>query len=207
MSLFEAGGRVRSVTADGAYNGAPVYAAIRDARPKHSPPKIVVPPPRNSIPPPGQAHRGTMREYHAAEIAAHGRMAWQKKHGYGRRPLVETTISRIKRLSNDGHLSARFLWHSVSGDRSGHCRSEQDDPRYQARHRESGMKNEQGGTNSARTSIHVPKPSLEFHSRAWLLTNESPRWTAGAVQTMLTYPAKRGGLPLTLDRRYVADDR
>lgn len=105
--IVDSGGRIRSVTADGAYDCAPVHAAIRLARPKCSPPKIVIPPPRNYIPPPDQAHGGSTREGHAAEIAAHGRMTSQKKHGYGRRSLVETTILRIKRLSSDGRLSAR----------------------------------------------------------------------------------------------------
>ena len=39
-----AGGRIRSVTADGAYDGVPVYQAIRAARPARSPPKIIIPP-------------------------------------------------------------------------------------------------------------------------------------------------------------------
>ena len=33
-------------------------------------------------------------------------MAWQKRHGYGRRSLVETAISRIKAI-NGGRLTAR----------------------------------------------------------------------------------------------------
>ena len=33
-------------------------------------------------------------------------MAWQKKSGYGRRALVETTISRLKRRGGD-RLTAR----------------------------------------------------------------------------------------------------
>ena len=33
-------------------------------------------------------------------------MAWQKRHGYGKRSLVETAISRIK-LINDGRLTSR----------------------------------------------------------------------------------------------------
>ena len=98
--------RIRSVTAVGAHDGVPVHTSIRAARPKRSPPKIVIPPQRKSIPPPGQTHGGSVRECHSAKIAAHGRMAWQKKHGYGRRSMVETAILRLKRLSNDG-LSAR----------------------------------------------------------------------------------------------------
>ena len=100
------GGYIRRVFADGAYDGAPVTEAIRVARPPRSPPKIIVPPQKQSIPPPGQAHSGTERECHAAEIAAHGRMAWQKRNDYGLRSLVETGVSRIKRF-NGGKLTAR----------------------------------------------------------------------------------------------------
>ena len=56
--------------------------------------------------PPGQAHGGSERERHCAEIAVDGRMAWQKRHGYGWRSLVETGVGRIKRL-NGGLLRAR----------------------------------------------------------------------------------------------------
>ena len=45
----------------------------------------------------------------AAEIARHGRhgrMAWQRRHGYGKRSLVETAFSRIKTI-NDGRLTSR----------------------------------------------------------------------------------------------------
>ena len=64
--------------------------------PPRSPPKIIVPPQNQSIPPPSQPHSGTERECHAEEIAAHGRMAWQKHNDYGLRSLVETGVSRIK---------------------------------------------------------------------------------------------------------------
>jgi hypothetical protein len=101
-----AGGRIRSVTADGAYDGASVYAAIRAARPPSSSPAIIIPPAFPSIPASGTPHGGTERERHAASIAAHGRMAWQKKSGYGRRALVETAISRLKRRGGD-RLTAR----------------------------------------------------------------------------------------------------
>ena len=104
--VANSGGRIRSVIADGAYDGAPVYQAIRAARPERSPPKIVVPPARNSIPDKDQPHGGTERERHAAEIAARGRMAWQRRHGYGTRSLVETAIFRIKRI-NGGRLTSK----------------------------------------------------------------------------------------------------
>ena len=49
---------------------------------------------------------GAIRAGTVAEIAARGRMAWQRRHGYGRRLLVETAISRIKRI-NGGRLTCR----------------------------------------------------------------------------------------------------
>ena len=96
-----AGGQIRSVTADGAYDGASVYDAIRAARPPRSPPKITIPPAARSIPDPGSPHGGSERERQAAVIAARGRMAWQKASSYGRRALIETAISRLKRSSGD----------------------------------------------------------------------------------------------------------
>jgi IS5 family transposase len=104
--VANSGGNIGRVIADGAYDGAPVYAAIRAARPTRSPPKIVIPHGKSSIPTKGEPHGGTGRECHAAQIAARGRMAWQRRHGYGRRSLVETTISRIKRI-NGGRLTSR----------------------------------------------------------------------------------------------------
>ena len=65
-----------------------------------------MPPRATSLPPPGQPHGGTERERHAAEIAAHGRMAWQKRTEYGLRSLAETGIGRIKSF-NGGKLTAR----------------------------------------------------------------------------------------------------
>jgi len=100
------GGQIKRVFCDGAYDGDPVTEAIRSVRPNGSPPKIIAPPRKDSIPPPDQAHGGSERECHAAEIAKYGRMAWQKRHDYGKRALVETAVSRIKSL-NKGRLTAR----------------------------------------------------------------------------------------------------
>lgn len=100
------GGNIRSVIADGAYDGEPTYDTIRKARPERSLPKIVIPPRSSSVPGKGDLRGGSERERHAAEIARRGRMAWQRRHGYGKRSLVETAISRIKRI-NGGRLTSR----------------------------------------------------------------------------------------------------
>jgi hypothetical protein len=43
----------------------------------------------------------TQRDRHLQSIAEHGRMGWQKRSGYNRRALVETAISRLKRVIGD----------------------------------------------------------------------------------------------------------
>ena len=48
----------------------------------------------------------TDRDRHILELAAKGRIAWQKAHGYGRRSLVETTMGRNKSIIGD-RLHAR----------------------------------------------------------------------------------------------------
>jgi hypothetical protein len=104
--VANSGGNIGCVIADGACDGEPTYKAIRAARPARSPPDIVIPPGKPSISDKGEPHGGSERERHAAEIARHGRMAWQKRHGYGKRSLVETAISRVKRI-NGGCLTSR----------------------------------------------------------------------------------------------------
>ena len=43
----------------------------------------------------------TKRDRHLQSIAEHGRTGWQKRSGYTRRALVETAISRLKRVIGD----------------------------------------------------------------------------------------------------------
>jgi hypothetical protein len=44
----------------------------------------------------------TRRDRHPQGIAEHGRIGWQKQSGYTRRAPVETAISRLKQVMNDG---------------------------------------------------------------------------------------------------------
>jgi len=104
--VANSGGNIGRVIADGAYDGAPVHQAIRAARPMRSPPKIVLAPGKSSIPAKGEPHGRTESQRHVAQIALRGRMAWQRQHRYGRRSLVETAISRIRRI-NGGRLTSR----------------------------------------------------------------------------------------------------
>jgi len=79
--VANSGGNIRFVIADGAYDGKPIYAAIRTACPARAPPKIVIPPGKPSIPDKGEPHGGSERQRHAAEIARHGRIAWPSRKG------------------------------------------------------------------------------------------------------------------------------
>ena len=123
------GGNICSVIADGAYDGEPTYAAIRTVRPLRSPPKIVISPKEPSIPDKSEPHGGGGRERHAAEIARCGRIAWQRRHGYGKRSLVETAIPASSASMADAsqpELSAPSRTKSPSASRSpiATCRSQ-----------------------------------------------------------------------------------
>jgi hypothetical protein len=101
-------GRIASVIADGAYDGATVYRET--AARQRDPPVDVVIPPRSSSVVTTKTDCNTTRDRHVQFIAQKGRMAWQKTTGYGRRSLVETAIGRYKHIigstlrarSNDG---------------------------------------------------------------------------------------------------------
>ena len=104
--LENAGGRIRRVLADGAYDGHPAYDAIRNACPPKSKPRIVINPRNTAVPDRGSAHGGSERERHTSRIAEVGQMAWQKETDYGLRSLGETAIGRVKSKTG-GRLTAR----------------------------------------------------------------------------------------------------
>jgi Transposase DDE domain len=81
---------------------------IRAARPRRSPPRIFILPGKASVPDRHEPHSGTERERHTADIAAQGRMAWQRRHGYGKRSRVETAISCIKKNTGGRLTSTSF---------------------------------------------------------------------------------------------------
>jgi hypothetical protein len=58
----------------------------------------VVIPPRSTAVPGGEPGPPTQRDRHLAMIAEQGRLAWQNATNYGRRSLVETTMSRYESL-------------------------------------------------------------------------------------------------------------
>jgi hypothetical protein len=105
--LEQVDGEIASFTADGAYDGEPVYQVV--ARQQHDPPPDVVIPPRASaVLSTDSTDQQSQRDRHVRMIAEKGRMGWQKATGYGRRSLVETAIGRYKHLIGST-LRARSL--------------------------------------------------------------------------------------------------
>ncbi|MEO1582855.1 MAG: IS5 family transposase [Pseudomonadota bacterium] len=104
--VAKAGGRIRTVIADGAYDGQPTYDQIRAARLRKSPPRIVIPPRTPSILDRGSSCGGSERERHALRIGEIGRLPWPDETGYGRRSIVETGVFRLKQITG-GRLTAR----------------------------------------------------------------------------------------------------
>jgi hypothetical protein len=97
--LEQVDGPVASSTADGAFDRDDVYAEVAARHPDAA----VVVPPRSSAVPSGTAETApTRRDRHLRAIAERGRLGWQKASGYGWRALVESDISRFKRVIGDG---------------------------------------------------------------------------------------------------------
>jgi|SRR5215212_1326318 len=105
--LDQVEGEIASVTADGAYDGEPVYRAVADHQPD-PPPDVVIPPRSSAAPSTGTAGPSNQRDRHVQFVAERGRMAWQKATGYGRRSLAETAVGRYKALIGP-KLRARSL--------------------------------------------------------------------------------------------------
>ena len=100
-------GPIASVTADGAYDGEPVYRAVAERQP--DPPVAVIIPPRSTaVPSTAAGTTPSQRDQHIQMIGDKGRMGWQKAVGYGRRSHVETTMFRYKAIIG-GSLRARTL--------------------------------------------------------------------------------------------------
>src|SRR4051794_10156029 len=97
--LDQVDGPVASVTGDGAYDRDDVYAAIAARHPAAA---VVVPPRANAVPSEAAEITPTRRDAHLRCIVERGRMGWQPASGYGWRALVESDISRWKRVVGDG---------------------------------------------------------------------------------------------------------
>lgn len=96
---------IGSVTADGAYDGAPTYGTVA-AHAGDIP--VIIPPHVTAVLSATADHHRSQRDQHITLMAAKGRLGWQKETGYGRRSLVETTMGRYKTIIGPG-LRARSL--------------------------------------------------------------------------------------------------
>ena len=105
--LDQVEGEIASVTADGAYDGEPVYRAVAGRQPD-PPPVVVVPPRASAVAGTEDADARGQRDRHVRFIAEKGRMAWQRATGYGRRSHVETAVGRYKAIIGP-KLRARSL--------------------------------------------------------------------------------------------------
>ena len=85
---------ISQVTADGAYDGDPMYQTIAT----HGDDIKVVIPPRATAVPSSKEGSLPQRDRHLTMITEQGRLAWQAATGYGQRTLVEPTMGRYKSL-------------------------------------------------------------------------------------------------------------
>ncbi len=99
-------GPVASFTGDGAYDRDDVYAEVAARHPEAA---VVVPPRSGAVPSDTAGTAPTQRDRHIEAIAERGRMGWQRSSGYNWRALVESDVSRWKRVIRDG------LWSQTDG--------------------------------------------------------------------------------------------
>ena len=97
--LDQVDGPVASVTGDGAYDRDDVYAEVAARHPAAA---VVVPLRANAVPSETAEIAPTQRDRHLRCITERGRMGWQKASGYNWRALVESDISRWKRVIGEG---------------------------------------------------------------------------------------------------------
>lgn len=77
---------------DGAYDGEPVSRAILNQQPDA---QVIIPPHKTAV---RSAAGDTQRDGHIRVTNQHGRIAWQKKTGYGLRNYAELAVQRYKRI-------------------------------------------------------------------------------------------------------------
>lgn len=88
--------------ADGAYDGGPVSKAVLNQQPNA---QVIIPPHKTAV---QSAAGDTQRDGHINMIDEHGRIAWQKKTGYGLRNYAELAMQRYKRILGNA-MKARVL--------------------------------------------------------------------------------------------------
>ena len=77
--------------ADGAYDGEPISQAVLNQKPDA---QVIIPPHKTAV---RSAAGDTQQDGHIKVIDQHGRIAWQKKTGYGLRNYAELAAQRYKR--------------------------------------------------------------------------------------------------------------
>ena len=88
-----------ALTGDGAYDRDDVYAQVGARHPEAA---VIVPPRANAVPSAAAETAPTRRDAQLRCIAKRGHMGWQRASGYGWRALVESDISRWKRVVGEG---------------------------------------------------------------------------------------------------------
>ncbi|GJL72609.1 MAG: hypothetical protein NMNS01_18080 [Nitrosomonas sp.] len=78
--------------ADSAYDGEPVSRTVLNQQPDA---QVTIPPQKTAV---RSAAGDTQRDDHIRVIDQHGRIAWQKKTGYGLRNYAELAVQRYKRI-------------------------------------------------------------------------------------------------------------
>jgi transposase len=96
---------IASITADGAYDGEPVYRTIAERDPAAA---VIIPPRSTAVPSNSAETAPTQRDRHLQMIQARGRLGWQKAVNYGRRSLGEVAMMRYKTVIGR-RLHARTL--------------------------------------------------------------------------------------------------
>jgi hypothetical protein len=91
--------RLGGSVGDGAYDRDDVYAEVAARHPEAA---VVVPPRSGAVPSDTAGTAPTQRDRHIEAIAERGRMGWQRSSGYNWRALVESDVSRWKRVIGDG---------------------------------------------------------------------------------------------------------
>jgi transposase len=93
--LDQISGPIAVVTADGAYDGEPVYRIIAERDPAAA---VIIPPRSTAVPSDNAETAPTQRDWHLQMIQARGRLGWQKMVNYDRRSLGEVAMMRYKTL-------------------------------------------------------------------------------------------------------------
>jgi hypothetical protein len=99
-----------SFVGDGAYDQTGVYDTMAE---RHPDADVIVPPRSLAVLSEDVETAPIQRDRHLQSIHEHGRMGWQKRSGYTRRALVETAISRLKRVIGNG-LRSRTDQHRMT---------------------------------------------------------------------------------------------